>query len=103
MIKYKLKCHNSHEFESWFSNSHEFEKLKENKYKIEESENGSIARQHIITTGRQNGDFVSIISGATVGDVVVSAGAFKLRNGISVRVNNDLAPMPELRPSPDNS
>ena len=72
-------------------------------YKIEESENGSIARQHIITTGRQNGDFVSIISGATVGDVVVSAGAFKLRNGISVRVNNDLAPTPELRPSPDNS
>ncbi len=30
MIKYKLKCHNSHEFESWFSNSHEFEKLKKN-------------------------------------------------------------------------
>ena len=27
MIKYNLKCHNNHEFESWFSNSHEFEKL----------------------------------------------------------------------------
>tara|TARA_B100000900_G_C20531822_1_gene696668 strand:+ start:564 stop:986 length:423 start_codon:yes stop_codon:yes gene_type:complete len=28
MIKYNLKCHNEHEFESWFSNSEEFEKLK---------------------------------------------------------------------------
>ena len=27
MIKYNLKCHNNHEFESWFSNSKEFEKL----------------------------------------------------------------------------
>ena len=27
MIKYDLKCHNDHEFESWFSNSKEFEKL----------------------------------------------------------------------------
>ena len=27
MIKYNLKCHNNHEFESWFSNSSEFEKL----------------------------------------------------------------------------
>ena len=28
MIKYNLKCENSHEFESWFSDSKEFEKLK---------------------------------------------------------------------------
>jgi len=27
MIKYNLKCHNDHEFESWFSSSVEFEKL----------------------------------------------------------------------------
>ena len=27
MIKYNLKCHSDHEFESWFSNSKEFEKL----------------------------------------------------------------------------
>ena len=25
MIKYNLKCHNDHEFESWFSNSKEFD------------------------------------------------------------------------------
>ena len=27
MIKYNLKCHNNHEFVSWFSESKEFEKL----------------------------------------------------------------------------
>ena len=27
MIKYHLKCHKNHEFESWFSDSDEFEKL----------------------------------------------------------------------------
>jgi hypothetical protein len=28
MIKYNLKCHNNHEFESWFLDSNEFENLK---------------------------------------------------------------------------
>ena len=27
MIKYILKCHDDHEFESWFSNSEEYDKL----------------------------------------------------------------------------
>ena len=31
MIKYNLKCHNEHEFESWFSNSNEFDNLKKKK------------------------------------------------------------------------
>ena len=31
MIKYNLKCHNDHEFESWFSDSNEFEKLNKKK------------------------------------------------------------------------
>ena len=31
MIKYNLKCHNDHEFESWFSDSNEFDNLKRKK------------------------------------------------------------------------
>ena len=31
MIKYNLKCHNDHEFESWFSDSSEFDNLKKKK------------------------------------------------------------------------
>ena len=31
MIKYNLKCHNNHEFESWFSDSKEFDNLDKKK------------------------------------------------------------------------
>ena len=31
MIKYNLKCHNNHEFESWFADSNEFDKLNKKK------------------------------------------------------------------------
>ena len=31
MIKYKLKCKDKHEFESWFADSKEFERLKSKK------------------------------------------------------------------------
>ena len=31
MIKYNLKCHNNHKFESWFFDSEEFDKLKKKK------------------------------------------------------------------------
>jgi len=31
MIKYNVKCHNDHEFESWFSDSNEFDNLKKKK------------------------------------------------------------------------
>ena len=31
MIKYNLKCHNNHEFESWFSDSNEFDNLNKKK------------------------------------------------------------------------
>ena len=30
MIKYNLKCHKNHEFESWFSDIEEFDKLNKN-------------------------------------------------------------------------
>ena len=31
MIKYNLKCHNDHEFESWFSDSNDFDNLNKKK------------------------------------------------------------------------
>ena len=31
MIKYNIRCHNDHEFESWFSDSNEFDNLKKKK------------------------------------------------------------------------
>ena len=63
----------------------------------------TIVKQSFIRTGKRTGDFVSILEGLQEGDEIVSAGAFKLNNGMSITVRNDLAPIPELAPSPKNS
>ena len=63
----------------------------------------TVAKQSIIRIGKRRGDFVSITEGLEAGDEVVSAGAFKLRNGVTVIINNALAPTPEIAPTPDNS
>lgn len=60
-------------------------------------------KQKFIRVDRRQGDFVSISEGLEVGDEVVSAGAFKLRNDAVVRVNNELKSEPELKPEPDNT
>jgi membrane fusion protein (multidrug efflux system) len=61
------------------------------------------ARQMFVRTGLARGDFVSIVEGLETGQRIVSAGGFKLRNGSRVRINNELAPEPELNPQPDNA
>jgi membrane fusion protein (multidrug efflux system) len=60
-------------------------------------------KQSFIRIGKRMGDFVSIIEGLEEDDEVVSAGAFKLRNGMSVMINNEMAPTAELAPNPKNS
>jgi membrane fusion protein (multidrug efflux system) len=61
-----------------------------------------VARQQFVRVGTSRGDFVSIVDGVTAGQDIVSAGAFKLRNGSSVVVNNAVKVDPQLSPSPDN-
>jgi membrane fusion protein (multidrug efflux system) len=60
-------------------------------------------RQAFVRIGEARGDFVSITEGLKAGDVVVSTGVFKLRNGMPVVINNDLAPKPQLNPKPMDS
>ena len=60
-------------------------------------------RQQFVRVGEARGDFVSINEGLKAGETVVSTGVFKLRNGMSVTVNNDLAPKPQLNPTPADS
>jgi len=43
---------------------------------------------------------VEVVSGVNAGETVVSSGAFKLRNGVSVVVKNELAPSAEIAPKP---
>ena len=57
-------------------------------------------RQQFVRVGESRGDFVSVTEGLKRGETVVGTGVFKLRNGMAVTINNDLAPKPELNPTP---
>jgi membrane fusion protein (multidrug efflux system) len=61
-----------------------------------------VARQQFVRTGAARGDFVAIIDGVKPGQELVTAGAFKLRNGSGVIVNNDVKATPALQPHVDN-
>jgi membrane fusion protein (multidrug efflux system) len=61
------------------------------------------ARQRFVRIGRTKGDFVAVTEGLKPGETIVSAGAFKLRNGSEVLVSNDLAPQPSLEPTPPDT
>jgi membrane fusion protein, multidrug efflux system len=75
-------------------------------YVIESATNsaaGLVVRQQFIRSGRTRGDFISVVSGLKPGDRVVSSGIFKLRNGMSVVENNELAPKSDKKPNPSDS
>ncbi len=57
-------------------------------------------KQQFVRLGERRGDFVAVTSGVEPGQQVVSSGAFKLRNGMAVAVNNALAPKAQLQPTP---
>jgi len=61
---------------------------------------GLIAHQKFVRLGERRGDLVEVVSGVNAGETVVSSGAFKLRNGVSVVVKNELAPSAEIAPKP---
>ena len=63
---------------------------------------GLVVRQQFVRTGRPLGDFISIVSGLKPGDTVASSGLFKLRNGVGVVVNNEIAPERSTTPHPPN-
>jgi membrane fusion protein, multidrug efflux system len=62
-----------------------------------------VIRQQFVRVGEARGDFVAITQGLKAGEVVVGTGVFKLRNGMTVTVNNDLAPKPQINPNPVDS
>jgi membrane fusion protein (multidrug efflux system) len=62
-----------------------------------------VLRQRFVRIGEARGDFVAVTQGLKPGETLVSTGVFKLRNGMAVTVNNDLAPKPELNPKPEDT
>ncbi|HUM11581.1 MAG TPA: efflux RND transporter periplasmic adaptor subunit [Myxococcaceae bacterium] len=59
-----------------------------------------IAQQQFVRLGERRGDFVQILNGLKGGETVVSNGAFKLRNGQTIMINNALAPPVQFVPAP---
>jgi len=62
-----------------------------------------VIRQQFVRVGEGRGDLVAITQGLKAGETIVSTGVFKLRNGMSVTINNDLAPNPQVNPNPIDS
>ena len=62
-----------------------------------------LLRQAFVRVGEGRGDFISINQGLEPGQTIVSTGVFKLRNGMPVVINNDLAPKPQLNPKPPDT
>jgi len=61
-----------------------------------------IARQQFVRTGQARGDFIAIAEGVKPGQTVVAYGAFKLRNGSPIVIDNRIRPEPQLDPHPEN-
>lgn len=61
-----------------------------------------VARQQFVRLGQSRGDFVAIVDGVSAGQELVSAGAFKLRNGAPVQVDNRIKADAQLNPRPEN-
>lgn len=62
-----------------------------------------VAQQKFVRLGARQGDFVVVTEGLQAGEQVISTGAFKLRPGMPVVIDNTLAPEFRAAPTPDNS
>jgi membrane fusion protein, multidrug efflux system len=61
-----------------------------------------VARQRFVRTGRARGDFVEILEGIGPQAEVVTAGAFKLRNGAPIVIGDRVEAEAKLEPKPEN-
>src|SRR4030095_4460445 len=62
-----------------------------------------VIRQQFVRVGEGRGDLGAITPGLKAGETVVSTGVFKRRNGMTVTINNDLAPNLQVNPNPVDS
>ena len=65
--------------------------------------NELVLNQQFVKLGEKRGDFVAVLSGISGGETIVSTGVFKLRNGQTAVVNNELAPDFQLAPDPGDN
>jgi membrane fusion protein (multidrug efflux system) len=58
------------------------------------------AQQVFVTVGATRGDQVAVLSGIKKGDVVVTSGQLKLKNGTPLAVDNSVVPKDDPHPTP---
>ena len=63
-------------------------------------EDDLVVRQVFVTTGPTRGDQVAIVKGLKEGDVIVTSGQIKLKNGVPVRIDNRVQPLDNPNPTP---
>lgn len=61
-----------------------------------------VVRQRFVRLGTRRGDFVAVGAGLAPGEQVVTSGVFKLRSGMTVVIDNTLAPDAHIAPTPAN-
>lgn len=76
----------------------EGQEAEEKPAEAQEEQQALQARQQFVKLGETRGDFIAVEKGLEVGQLVASAGAFKLRNGASVAINNEVVPDFQLNP-----
>ncbi len=59
-------------------------------------------QQRFVKLGDTRGDQVAVLSGIKAGEIVVSGGQMKLRNGTEVTINNSMLPPNNPNPNPPN-
>jgi membrane fusion protein (multidrug efflux system) len=71
--------------------------------RAEDGKARKVVEQKFVKAGDARGDFVDVVSGLSPGEEVVSSGAFKLRNGVPLAIDNTHAgEPPKLAPNPPN-
>jgi membrane fusion protein (multidrug efflux system) len=59
-------------------------------------------QQRFVKLGATRGDQIAVLSGVKAGEIVVSGGQMKLRNGTAVAINNEVLPSNNPNPNPPN-
>ncbi|HEX3400238.1 MAG TPA: efflux RND transporter periplasmic adaptor subunit [Acetobacteraceae bacterium] len=67
---------------------------------VEQNGAAHSVKQTFVTTGATRGDQVAVLTGVKEGDVVVTAGQMKLRNGSPVMIDNKVQPTSDAAPMP---
>lgn len=67
---------------------------------VSDNKGGQTVKQNFVTVGETRGDQVQALAGVKEGDVVVTAGQLKIKNGTPVTIDNSHLPSDDPNPTP---